>query len=55
MLALEKLLNLVGFASDGASVTQGRTNGVAKKLIKKNPLIFRVHYAVHRLNIVFTE
>jgi hypothetical protein len=43
--------NLVGFASDGASVMLGRKKGVAKVLLDKFPQIVVWHCAAHRLEL----
>jgi hypothetical protein len=44
---------LVGFASDGASVMTGKSNGVAVQLAKQlNPHLISVHCSAHRTELV---
>ncbi|OQR82215.1 hypothetical protein ACHHYP_20812 [Achlya hypogyna] len=43
--------NIVGFASDGASVMLGSRNGAAMKLKAKIPHLVTSHCPTHRLNL----
>jgi hypothetical protein len=49
------LTNLVGFASDGASVMTGSSNGVAVQLKRINPLLLDIHCAAHRLQLAIQD
>ena len=42
---------MIGFASDGASVMVGKTNGVAAKLKASLPHLISIHCIAHRLSL----
>ena len=46
---------LVGFASDGAAVMQGRNNGVAVRLREHQPKLQSVHCMAHRLELAYRD
>ena len=47
--------NLMGLATDGASVMVGTREGVTSKLKRDNPCIIAIHCVCHRLALACTD